>query len=137
MELIQKFYPQITQITQIKNKPDLNLCNLCNLWIAFFRPSVECFQSMSGKAARRYVVQGRVQGVGFRWFVQRRATALGLTGYVRNLDEGHVEVLAVGSPKTLDQLRSELWRGPVGAGVAAVQESEAPVETFRTFEISY
>jgi acylphosphatase len=92
---------------------------------------------MSGKAARRYVVQGRVQGVGFRWFVQRRATALGLTGYVRNLDEGHVEVLAVGSPKTLDQLRSELWRGPVGAGVAAVQESEAPVETFRTFEISY
>ena len=92
---------------------------------------------MSGKAARRYLVQGRVQGVGFRWFVQRRATALGLTGYVRNLHDGGVEVLAVGSPKILEQLRNDLWSGPIGASVTAVQESEAPVEGFRSFDISY
>jgi acylphosphatase len=92
---------------------------------------------MSGKSARRYVVQGRVQGVGFRWFVQRRASALGVTGYVRNLDEGHVEVLAMGAPKSLDRLREELWRGPIGARVSAVQESDAPVGDSPSFEITY
>ena len=102
--------------------------------VAFLLPSVECFQSM---AARRYVVQGRVQGVGFRWFVQRRASALGVAGYVRNLDEGHVEVLAIASPKVLDQLRSDLWSGPIGSRVSAVQESEAPVGDYRSFEITY
>jgi acylphosphatase len=88
-------------------------------------------------AARRYLVHGRVQGVGFRWFVQRRASALGVTGYVRNLDDGGVEVLAVGPPKILEQLRNDLWSGPVGASVSAVQESDAPVEKFRSFDISY
>jgi acylphosphatase len=92
---------------------------------------------MSGKSARRYVVQGRVQGVGFRWFVQRRAAALGITGYVRNLDDGEVEVLAMGSAQSLERLREELGRGPVGARVSAVQESEAPAAGYRSFEITY
>ena len=91
----------------------------------------------SGKSARRYVVQGRVQGVGFRWFVQRRAAALGVAGYVRNLDQGHVEVLAVGRPESLDRLREELQRGPIGARVSLVQESEAPVGDYQSFEITY
>ena len=95
------------------------------------------FLGMSGKSARRYVVQGRVQGVGFRWFVQRRAVALGITGYVRNLDEGHVEVLAMGPAESLDRLREELGRGPVGARVTSVQESEAPAAGYRSFEITY
>jgi acylphosphatase len=92
---------------------------------------------MSGKAARRYVVQGRVQGVGFRWFVQRRAAALGITGYVRNLDDGGVEVLAMGPSQSLDRLREELGRGPLGARVSAVQESEAPLAGYRSFDITY
>jgi acylphosphatase len=56
---------------------------------------------------------------------------------VRNLHDGGVEVLAVGSPKILEQLRNDLWSGPIGASVTAVQESEAPVEGFRSFDISY
>jgi acylphosphatase len=101
-----------------------------SLWNAFMGMA-------SGKSARRYVVQGRVQGVGFRWFVQRRATALGVTGYVRNLDDGDVEVLAAGTPESLDRLREELRRGPMGASVSAVHESDAPGQGFRSFEITY
>jgi acylphosphatase len=93
--------------------------------------------AMTGKSARRYVVQGRVQGVGFRWFVQRRATAMGPTGYVRNLDDGGVEALAVGTAAALDRLRDELWRGPVGAVVSAVHESDAPLTAHRSFNITY
>ena len=47
---------------------------------------------------RYYLVKGRVQGVGFRWFVQREAAELGLRGWVRNTDAGHVEVVASGEP---------------------------------------
>jgi len=82
------------------------------------------------------VVQGRVQGVGFRWFAQRRATVLGVAGYVRNLDDGDVEVLAVGPPESLDRLREELGRGPMGARVSAVHESEAPLVNYHSFEIT-
>lgn len=89
------------------------------------------------KCARQYVVRGRVQGVGFRWFVQRRASALKLAGYVRNLDDGDVEVLAQGPKDALDQLRAELWKGPMGARVTSVDESEAPVGAHRSFEITY
>ena len=49
--------------------------------------------------ARRFVIRGRVQGVGFRWFVEREAHILGITGWVRNNDDGSVEVLAVGAPE--------------------------------------
>ena len=49
--------------------------------------------------ARRYFVRGRVQGVGFRWFVQKNASTLRMRGYARNLDDGRVEVYAVGTPE--------------------------------------
>ena len=87
--------------------------------------------------ARRYVVHGRVQGVGFRWFVERQARALKLTGYVRNLDEGHVEVLAEGKQEGLEKLREKLEHGPVGARVTGVEEQEAPVADYKDFVISY
>src|SRR4051794_8262622 len=57
-----------------------------------------------GKVARRYLVHGRVQGVGFRWFVQKQAERLGLKGYTRNLDDGSVEVYAIGSEADLSDL---------------------------------
>ncbi len=78
-----------------------------------------------------------MQGVGFRWFVQRRASSLGLTGYVKNLADGSVEVLAVGERKQIDALRDHLREGPVGAAVGEVVESDAPAESFRSFEITY
>jgi acylphosphatase len=66
------------------------------------------------------VVRGRVQGVGFRWFVRERASALGLAGWVRNREDGTVEVAAEGAPEAIDRLRELLARGPRGADVSAV-----------------
>ena len=58
-----------------------------------------------------YLVKGRVQGVGFRWFVQREAAELGLRGWVRNTDEGHVEIVAAGEPEELAELKVALRQG--------------------------
>jgi len=89
----------------------------------------------SAEQARLFWVRGRVQGVGFRFFVQRAATALGLTGYVKNLDDGRVEVYAVGSPEKLSELAGVLWKGPPYAEVRAVEEQEAPVRRLGSFRI--
>jgi acylphosphatase len=75
--------------------------------------------------ARRFVVRGRVQGVGFRWFVEREAHVLGIAGWVRNNSDGSVEVLAQGTRDQLTGLRSRLREGPRAARVDAVEESPA------------
>lgn len=87
--------------------------------------------------ARQYLVEGFVQGVGFRWFVRSAAQPLGLTGYVKNLPDGNVEVYAAGSQKALDKLRSKLEQGPFGARVTAVYESPAPLRDYPTFIITH
>jgi acylphosphatase len=74
-------------------------------------------------------VRGKVQGVGFRWFVRERARALGLTGWVRNRDDGSVEVLALGEEASLGQLRSLLGMGPSGARVSAVEDQQGEPAT--------
>jgi len=85
---------------------------------------------------RRFVVHGRVQGVGFRWFVEREAQMLGISGWVRNNYDGSVEVLAAGSREQLAQLRERLQIGPRAARVDQVGESEAPpVKGLKTFRI--
>lgn len=71
-----------------------------------------------------FLVRGRVQGVGFRWFVHREAAELGLHGRVRNNDRGEVEVVAAGSPEALADLRAELHKGSRGSRVDAVIEHE-------------
>jgi len=86
--------------------------------------------------ARRFVVRGRVQGVGFRWFVEREAHMLGVAGWVRNNADGSVEVLAQGTRDQLSGLRSRLRQGPRAARVDDVQESEARVASnLSTFRI--
>lgn len=86
--------------------------------------------------ARRYIVRGRVQGVGFRWFVDHEARQLGLNGWVRNNFDGTVEVLAAGSEEQLRALRDKLWRGPRAARVDEVQEIPAePVAGLNAFRI--
>jgi acylphosphatase len=85
---------------------------------------------------RRFLVRGRVQGVGFRWFVEREAQMLGLSGWVRNNFDGSVEVLATGTHEQLSALRSRLRAGPRAARVDDVQESEAPpIAGLKTFRI--
>jgi acylphosphatase len=71
---------------------------------------------------RHYLVKGRVQGVGFRWYVHREAGALGLRGWVRNTEDGHVEVVASGEPEELASLRLALDRGSRGSRVDLVIE---------------
>lgn len=71
-----------------------------------------------------FVVRGRVQGVGFRWFVHREAAELGLRGTVRNNDHGEVEVIAAGDPEVLAELRAALHGGSRGSRVDAVVEHE-------------
>jgi acylphosphatase len=69
-----------------------------------------------------FLIRGRVQGVGFRWFVHREAAELGLHGWVRNTDSGDVEVVAAGKPEDLRDLRAELHKGSRGSRVDAVIE---------------
>ena len=73
---------------------------------------------------RHYLVKGRVQGVGFRWFVHREAAELNLRGWVRNTEGGHVEVVAAGKPEDLAELRQALNKGSRGSRVDAVLEQE-------------
>ena len=75
---------------------------------------------MSNRSAFRAVVYGLVQGVNFRYFVQRHAEANGLTGYARNLDDGSVEVFAEGERDKLEQLIAKLKAGPRAARVERV-----------------
>lgn len=83
----------------------------------------------------RFVVAGRVQAVGFRWFVRKRALALGLRGWVRNLADGRVETVAEGDPAALDQLEATLRDGPEAAVVASVTREPAPAVAEPGFEI--
>jgi acylphosphatase len=76
-----------------------------------------------------FVIRGRVQGVGFRWFVHREAAELGLKGWVRNTDAGEVEAVASGAPDDLAELRAAIRKGSRGSRVDAVVEHElAPAE---------
>jgi acylphosphatase len=71
-------------------------------------------------------VTGQVQGVGFRYYVKRHADMLGISGYVRNLPEGKLDVLAEGNPEALDQLTKLLELGPSGAVVYDIVIDRVP-----------
>ena len=69
-----------------------------------------------------FLIQGRVQGVGFRWYVHREASELDLRGWVRNTEDGDVEVVVHGNEPDLSELRSSLRRGPRGSRVDRIVE---------------
>jgi acylphosphatase len=71
-----------------------------------------------------FLVKGRVQGVGFRWFVHREAAEIGLRGWVRNTDTGHVEVVAAGEPEQILELKAALQQGSRGSRVDAIEEHQ-------------
>ena len=85
--------------------------------------------------AKLFRVRGRVQGVGFRYFVQHSANALGVRGWVRNDDDGSVQVYAVGTSGQLSELAGYLWKGPRWAEVRGVDESEAAIENHSDFSV--
>ena len=87
---------------------------------------------------RHYLVKGRVQGVGFRWFVHSRAAEIGLRGWVKNTDAGHVELVAAGEAEQLAELREALEQGSRGSRVDAIAEhelEEQEAEKLGPFEI--
>ncbi len=69
-----------------------------------------------------------MQGVGFRFFAERTAAELGVSGYVRNLADGRVEVYAIGEPEQIDELSRRLKRGPRLAEVTGVDSREEPID---------
>jgi acylphosphatase len=85
-----------------------------------------------------FLIQGRVQGVGFRWYVHREASEMNLRGWVRNTEDGDVEVVASGSVQDLAELRASLRRGPRGSRVDRVVEhylEEREAEGLGSFQI--
>jgi acylphosphatase len=87
---------------------------------------------------RRYFVQGRVQGVGFRWYVLREASALTLHGWVRNTLDGRVETLAAGTEQQHAALYAALHRGSRGSRVDAItvlDEPETAAAALQEFQI--
>jgi acylphosphatase len=90
---------------------------------------------VSAVAAYRYVVQGRVQGVGYRYFVLRVAEGVGVSGFARNRSDGSVEVVAEGSEDALAALEASLREGPAFAQVSALDRAPIAARGDRGFHI--
>lgn len=86
--------------------------------------------------ARRAVVEGRVQGVGYRFFAERAARELGVRGWVRNLPDGSVEAVAEGDDEAVATFIERLKRGPLSARIDRVEVAEATAQGFERFEIT-
>jgi acylphosphatase len=91
--------------------------------------------SHQAHSARLWFVSGRVQGVGYRYFAQRAAVELGLAGYARNLDDGRVEVYALGPLERLEEFAGRLHHGPQWSDVRGVEEREAAILEHASFRI--
>ena len=77
------------------------------------------------RVARRYIISGRVQGVGFRYFAEESAAREGLHGWVRNLPDGRVEIAAEGDADALERFERRVRHGPPGARVDALETDSA------------
>ena len=86
------------------------------------------------RPAVRILVQGHVQGVGFRWWVTAQASGLNLSGWVRNLKDGRVEALAIGDTESIERLTESCGRGPPGAVVRSVRTEAAEDDGSTGFE---
>jgi acylphosphatase len=88
--------------------------------------------------ARRFIVKGRVQGVGFRYFAQRSAARHQVRGYVRNLDNGHVESYAEGAENSVESFKHDLTAGPAYSQVEEIEEIvHEPEGRYSTFRIEH
>ena len=88
------------------------------------------------KVARKYIISGIVQGVGFRFFTQRAAARHQVLGYVRNLEDGRVETLAEGEPRAVEDFKHELLTGPTYSKVEEIEETVMePSNLYSSFRI--
>jgi acylphosphatase len=86
--------------------------------------------------ARKFLISGEVQGVGFRYFAQRSSAKHQVRGYIKNLEDGRVEVLAEGSPMSVEEFRFDLAAGPVHSRVENIEELVVePSGRYPTFRI--
>jgi len=90
---------------------------------------------MARTTARRFLISGHVQGVGYRYFAERSALQTGVTGWARNLDDGRVEVHANGSAAQLEDFEARLRMGPRFADVRSVEVREEAVLDLHSFDI--
>ena len=89
------------------------------------------------RVARRFVISGRVQGVGFRWHTREAAQREGVTGWVRNLPDGRVEALVEGEAESVDRIERVLRQGPGGARVKDVfVDQDEPTGSFKDFSVT-
>ena len=86
-------------------------------------------------AAYRYLVSGRVQGVGYRYFAMRTAESLGIKGFVRNLVDGRVEVVCEGPEAVLAEFEQQLRQGPAFASVSSVERAATEPRGDRGFQV--
>ena len=97
---------------------------------------MESRRAMPEPITRHFLISGRVQGVGFRWYVEREAQLIGVAGWVRNLEDGGVEVMAAGSGAQLAALYEKLEKGPRAARVDRVEvEDAAPMNGYKIFQV--
>lgn len=87
--------------------------------------------------AKRYFISGLVQGVGYRFFVEKIARSLGIKGYVKNLWDGRVEVFAEADEKTLSELEAKLRVGPPTSDVSNVEVVDMQIQGFKDFKITF
>lgn len=91
-------------------------------------PEQRILAAETDNLAKLFFVSGRVQGVGYRYFIQREAARLGISGYAENLDDGRVEVYAIASAGALASLLTALRKGPTFAKVSSVDEEPAQID---------
>ncbi|MBN2545802.1 MAG: acylphosphatase [Spirochaetes bacterium] len=89
------------------------------------------------KTAKKFIVKGRVQGVGFRYFTEKIANSIGVYGYVKNMYNGSVEVYAIGTELQLKNLKEYLERGPSFARVDRVLEEDMDVYDYYSFSVKF
>lgn len=88
--------------------------------------------------ARRFLISGVVQGVGYRFFALRAAARHQMLGTVRNMPDGRVEVIAEGGRDAMDEFRKDLATGPALAVVSDIEETDLPVTgLYRDFRVDY
>jgi acylphosphatase len=109
----------------MERTPAMTMVGLATM-LAIFTASLRGEDAKPDPTVRKHwFVSGRVQGVSFRAFTYESATDLKLTGWVRNLTDGRVEIVAAGTEKAITQLLEKIKKGPAGARVESVKESKA------------